>query len=101
MKKTVAPRDQKQTPAINLPERIEQLSAKRQEVIRPLLEHPREFVLLSDRAIAKRLHTDPATVVRIARGLGFSSHRAFQQHLHELSHAFATSLDNMQDDGRH
>src|SRR5712672_1323642 len=100
MKKTVAPRNQKQPPAINLPERIEQLSAKRQEVIRPILEHPREFVLLSVRAIAKRLHTDPATVVRIVRGLGFSSYRAFQHHLHELSLAFATSLDTMQDGGR-
>jgi len=76
MKKTPA-RDQKQPPAINLPERIEQLSAKRQEVIRPILEHPREYVLLSVRAIAKRLHTDPATVVRIVRGLGFSSYRDF------------------------
>src|SRR5712675_1503333 len=100
MKKTVAPRDQKQTPAINLPERIEQLSAKRQEVIRPILEHPREFVLLSVRDIAKRLRTDPATIVRIVRGLGFSSYREFQQHLHALSLAFATSLDTMQDGGR-
>src|SRR5882757_8479017 len=100
MKKTVAPRDQKQTPAINLPERIAQLSAKRQEVIRPILEHPREFVLLSVRAIAKRLHTDPATVVRIVRGLGFSSYRDFQHHLHELSLAFATSLDTMQSGGQ-
>jgi DNA-binding MurR/RpiR family transcriptional regulator len=99
MKKTPA-RNQTQPPAINLPERIEQLSAKRQEVIRPILEHPREFVLLSVRAIAKRLHTDPATVVRIVRGLGFSSYRAFQHHLHELSLAFATSLDTMQDGGR-
>jgi len=56
--------------------------------------------LLSVRAIAKRLHTDPATVVRIVRGLGFSSYRAFQHHLHELSLAFATSLDTMQDGGR-
>jgi RpiR family carbohydrate utilization transcriptional regulator len=99
MKKTAA-RNQTQTPAINLPERIEQLSAKRQEVIRPILEHPREYVLLSVRAIAKRLHTDPATVVRIVRGLGFSSYREFQHHLHELSLAFATSLDTMQDGGR-
>jgi DNA-binding MurR/RpiR family transcriptional regulator len=97
MKKTAA---RNQTPAINLPERIEQLSAKRQEVIRPILEHPREYVLLSVRAIAKRLHTDPATVVRIVRGLGFSSYREFQHHLHELSLAFATSLDTMQAGGR-
>ena len=92
MKKTAVPNPL----AINLPERIDQLSAKRQEVIRPILEHPREYVLLSVRAMAKRLDTDPATVVRIVRGLGFSSYREFQHHLHELSLAFATSLDTMQ-----
>jgi DNA-binding MurR/RpiR family transcriptional regulator len=81
---------------VNLAERIDQLSAKRQEIIRPILEHPREYVLLSVRAMAKRLETDPATVVRIVRGLGFSSYREFQHHLHELSLAFATSLDTMQ-----
>ena len=89
-----------QKSSINLPQRIEQLSAKRQEVIRPILEHPREYVLLSVRAIAKRLHTDPATIVRIVRGLGFTSYREFQHHLHELSLAFATSLDTMQVGGR-
>jgi RpiR family transcriptional regulator, carbohydrate utilization regulator len=92
MKKPVHP----QASTINLPERIDHLSAKRQEIIRPILEHPREYVLLSVRAIAQRLHTDPATVVRIVRGLGFSSYREFQHHLHELSLAFATSLDTMQ-----
>src|SRR5207237_8542245 len=82
--------------SIHLGERIEQLSVKRQEVIRPILEHPREYVLLSVRAMAKRLRTDPATIVRIVRGLGFGSYREFQRHLHELSLAFATSLDTMQ-----
>jgi len=81
---------------ISLPERIEQLSTKRQEIIRPILEHPREYVLLSVRALAKRLGTDPATIVRIVHGLGFASYREFQHHLHELSLAFATSLDTMQ-----
>jgi RpiR family transcriptional regulator, carbohydrate utilization regulator len=81
---------------IHLPERIDQLSAKRQEIIRPILEHPREYVLLSVRAMANRLGTDPATVVRIVRGLGFANYRAFQHHLHELSLAFATSLDTFQ-----
>jgi DNA-binding MurR/RpiR family transcriptional regulator len=87
-------------PTINLPERIDQLSAKRQEIIRPILEHPREYVLLSVRSMAKRLRTDPATVVRIVRGLGFASYREFQHHLHELSLAFATSLDTLQAAGR-
>lgn len=84
---------------LHLAERIDQLSIKRQEIIRPILEHPREYVLLSVRAMAKRLHTDPATIVRIVRGLGFASYREFQQHLHELSLAFATSLDTMQSAG--
>jgi RpiR family carbohydrate utilization transcriptional regulator len=89
-----------QVSAPSLAERIELLSAKRQEIIRPILEHPRDYVLLSVRAMAKRLHTDPATVVRIVRGLGFASYRDFQRHLHDLSIAFATSLDTMQSAGR-
>jgi len=85
---------------LHLAERINQLSIKRQEIIRPILEHPREYVLLSVRAMAKRLRTDPATIVRIVRGLGFASYREFQRHLHELSLAYATSLDTMQSAGR-
>src|SRR5216684_5704771 len=90
---------------INLQERIATLTAKRQEILRPVLEHPRGFVLLSVRAMAKRLGTDPATIVRIVRVLGFASFREFQKHLHDLSIAFATSADTMQtansDRGRH
>jgi RpiR family transcriptional regulator, carbohydrate utilization regulator len=89
-----------QASAPSLAERIELLSAKRQEIIRPILEHPRDYVLLSVRAMAKRLKTDPATVVRIVRGLGFASYRDFQRHLHDMSIAFATSLDTMQSAGR-
>jgi DNA-binding MurR/RpiR family transcriptional regulator len=72
------------------------LSPKRQEIIRPALERPREFVLLSVRAIADRLNTDPATMVRIVRGMDFDSYRQFQHYLHELSIANATSLETMQ-----
>jgi DNA-binding MurR/RpiR family transcriptional regulator len=93
MKRKEAP-SQATTP--HLAERIDQLSIKRQEIIRPILEHPREYVLLSVRAMAARLHTDPATIVRIVRGLGFGSYREFQRHLHELSLVYATSLDTMQ-----
>lgn len=83
----------------NLAERIDHLSIKRQEIIRPILEHPRDYVLLSVRAMAARLKTDPATIVRIVRGLGFGSYREFQRHMHELSLAYATSLDTMQSGG--
>ncbi len=80
---------------INLAERIENLTSKRQEIIRPILEHPREYVLLSVRSMAQQLKTDPATIVRIVRGLGFATYRDFQHHLHELSIAFASPLDSM------
>ncbi len=80
----------------NLAQSIEKLTVKRQEIIRPILEHPREYVLLSVRAMAQQLKTDPATIVRIVQGLGFSSYREFQHHLHELSIAFATPVDAMQ-----
>jgi RpiR family carbohydrate utilization transcriptional regulator len=85
--------------APNLPERIDKLSVKRQEIIRPILEHPKEYVLLSVRSMAERLSTDPATVVRIVRGLGFASYRDFQKHLHELSIAFASPVEMMQTGG--
>jgi DNA-binding MurR/RpiR family transcriptional regulator len=81
---------------INLHERLGSLSAKRQEIVRPILEHPRGFVLLSVRAMAIRLNTDPATLVRVVRALGFAGFRDFQRHLHDLSIAFATSADTMQ-----
>jgi DNA-binding MurR/RpiR family transcriptional regulator len=81
---------------IHLQERLGKLTAKRQEIVRPVLEHPRGFVLLSVRAMAKRLDTDPATIVRIVRVLGFASFREFQKHLHDLSIAYATSADTMQ-----
>jgi RpiR family transcriptional regulator, carbohydrate utilization regulator len=74
---------------------LERLSRKRQELIRPVLENPREFVLLSVRSLAERLHVDPATAVRVVLGMGFASYRDFQRYLHELSISQATSLDTM------
>ncbi len=85
-----------ESPALHLAERIHELNPKRQEIVRPILEHPREYVLLSVRALAKRLSTDPATIIRIVHGLGFETYKHFQRHLHDLSLAFATSLDTMQ-----
>src|SRR5437773_2205840 len=80
----------------NLAVRMIGLSARRQQIIRPVLANPRKFVLLRVRDLAKELGTDAATVVRIVRGLGFENYRAFQHHLHEASVAYATSLDTMQ-----
>jgi RpiR family carbohydrate utilization transcriptional regulator len=77
-------------------DRLNRISPKRQDIIRPIFEHPRAFVLSNVRNMAQRLGTDPATVIRIVRGLGFRGFREFQHYLHELSLAFATSADTMQ-----
>jgi DNA-binding MurR/RpiR family transcriptional regulator len=82
-------------------ERVSQLSKKRQELIRPVYERPRDYVLLSIRDTAAKLNTDPATVLRIVRSMGFGSYRDFKAYLHELSIASATSLDGMQSNSRH
>jgi RpiR family transcriptional regulator, carbohydrate utilization regulator len=79
----------------SLSDKLKHLNPKRQEIIRPVLENPRPFVLLSVRALADRLGTDPATTVRIVQGLGFETYKDFQRHLHDLSVAYATSLDTM------
>ncbi len=79
----------------NLAARLTNLSDRRQQIIRPVLANPREFVLLSVRDLAKSLGTDAATIVRIVQGMGFENYRAFQHHLHEASIAYATSLDTM------
>src|SRR5260370_10030674 len=84
----------------HLAERIEHLSVKRQEIIRPILEHPREYVFLSVRAMAAGLQADPATIVRFVRGLGFVTYPEFQRHLHELSLAYATYLNTMHSGAR-
>jgi DNA-binding MurR/RpiR family transcriptional regulator len=86
---------------LSFAERISHLNQKRQEIMRPVHEHPREYVLLSIRDLASRLNTDPATVLRIVRSLGFQSYRDFKAYLHELSIATATSLEGMQINLRH
>jgi RpiR family carbohydrate utilization transcriptional regulator len=82
--------------AMSFGERIGLLSVKRQEIIRPIQERPRDYVLLSIRDVAQELKTDPATVLRIVRGMGFNSYREFKAYLHELSVASATSLEGLQ-----
>lgn len=76
-------------------ERIALLHQKRQELMRPVQENPKAFVLASIRDLAKQLKIDPATVLRIVRAMGFPSYRDFKSYLHELSVASATSLDGM------
>lgn len=59
-------------------ERIGLLTVKRRELIRPIQEHPRDYVLLSIRDVASSLHSDPATILRIVRSMGFHSDREFK-----------------------
>src|SRR6202161_4285625 len=87
--------NQDRVPRASLGELIGRLTRTRQEVIRPVLENPREFVLLSVRSMADKLNSDPATTVRIVRRMGFPSYRDFQKFLHDLSIAHATSFDLM------
>ncbi|HEV2289901.1 MAG TPA: MurR/RpiR family transcriptional regulator [Candidatus Acidoferrales bacterium] len=72
---------------------VRSLSAKRQEVIRPLLENPRKYVLYSLRGLAKEFNSAPATLLRIAREMGFASYRDFRSYLHELAIAQATPFE--------
>jgi RpiR family carbohydrate utilization transcriptional regulator len=72
------------------------LSEKRQQIIRPVFECPRDFVLLNVRDLAHKLGTAPATIVRIVQCLGFESYKSFQHYLHDLSITSATILDSMQ-----
>ena len=74
---------------------LDQLSSKRQDIIRPVLECPREFVLLNVRDMARRLATGPTTIVRIVQALGFESYKDFQHYLHDLSVTSSTILDSM------
>lgn len=80
----------------NLSDTFASLTPKRRELLRPVFENPRDFVLLNVRELAKRLRVDPATAVRIILKMGFASYREFQHYLHELSVSQATSLDTMQ-----
>src|ERR1700760_4463607 len=79
---------------------LEQLSEKRQAIIRPVLESPREFVLLNVRDMGRRLAAPPTTIVRIVQALGFRSFKDFKHYLHDLSVTSATILDSMEAAGK-
>ena len=75
---------------------LEPLSPRRRQLISPVLDNPKEFVLLSARALADKLNVDAATAVRIVLRMGFGSYREFQRFLHDLAMSQATGLDMMQ-----
>ena len=89
----MADKRQKRKHDSHFPSLVRGLSPKRQEVIRPLLEHPRRYVLHSLRDLAAELDSAPATLLRIAREMGFPRFHDFRRYLHELSVAQATPFD--------
>ena len=82
-----------EVPPGGVAEILSKIKPKRQQMIRPVLEHPRDYVLLSVRSLAQRLKLDPSTLLRTILAMGFSEYKHFQWYLHELSVAHATSLD--------
>lgn len=67
----------------------------RQNMMRPVLEHPREYVLLSIRAMADKLKVDPATISRTVIAMGFGNYREFREYLHRCSVAHSTAFERM------
>jgi DNA-binding MurR/RpiR family transcriptional regulator len=75
--------------------RIAKLAPQKQELIRPVIENAGDFLFLSIRAMAERLDTDTATILRIVRAMGFAGYPDFRRYLHQLTIANASSLQSM------
>jgi RpiR family transcriptional regulator, carbohydrate utilization regulator len=88
-----APRDKKQEANIDV--MLKRIYHTRQEMMRPVLEHPREYVLLSIRALAEKLKVDPTTISRTVTAMGFSNYREFRRYLHQSSVAYSTAFERM------
>jgi RpiR family transcriptional regulator, carbohydrate utilization regulator len=80
---------------LNWSQRIRGLAQQKQELIRPVVENPDDFLFLSIRALAQKLGTDTATTLRVVRTMGFSGYPEFRRYLHEVTIANATSLQSM------
>ena len=74
---------------------LERIYETRREMMRRVLEHPRDYVLLSIREVAAKLQVDAATVSRTVNAMGFSNYREFQKHLHQLAVTYSTSFERM------
>jgi DNA-binding MurR/RpiR family transcriptional regulator len=74
---------------------LERIHKTRREMMRPVFEHPRDYVLLNIREFGQKLQVDPATISRTVTAMGFRSYREFQKYLHQLSIAHSTALERM------
>ena len=77
-------------------ELVRGLSPRRRALVGPILERPRDYVLLSARKLAEAVGADAMAVLRAIRGMGFTGYAGFRQYLHELALVQATQLDAMQ-----
>jgi hypothetical protein len=75
---------------------VRSLSPKRRELVRPILDQPRDYVLLSARKLAHAVGSDAMTVLRAIRAMGFEGYAEFRRYLHELALVQATQLDPIQ-----
>jgi DNA-binding MurR/RpiR family transcriptional regulator len=76
---------------------VERLTPRRREIVRPVLSEPRSYVLLSLRGVARKLKSDPSTLLRTVQAMGFKQYRDFQRYLQERTIAFSTSFDTMEE----
>lgn len=90
------PRRQPQFVPKSLNDMLSRIRPSRQDMIRPVLEAPRDYVLLSIHELAARRQVDAATVSRTISAMGFPSYRDFRRYLHQLSIANTTALSQMQ-----
>ncbi|HXH06968.1 MAG TPA: MurR/RpiR family transcriptional regulator [Vicinamibacterales bacterium] len=72
------------------------LSPRRRELVRRVLDRPRDYVLLSARKLAQAVGADAMAVLRAIRDMGFHGYADFRRYLHELALAQATQLDTLQ-----
>jgi DNA-binding MurR/RpiR family transcriptional regulator len=86
---------------VQIPDLMRALTPRRREMIRPVLDQPRSFVLLSLRAMSRKLKADPATLLRSVQAMGFKRYHDFQEYLHNRSIAFSTALDAMEEPAAH
>ena len=89
--------DRRAIRALKMPSELTRhLSPKRRELIGPVLDEPRHYVLMSVRKLAEALGADAMAVLRAIRGMGFKGYADFRSYLHELALAQSTQLDTMQ-----
>src|SRR5437867_1123710 len=76
---------------------VRDLSPRRRALVGPILDRPRDYVLLSARKMAKVVGSDAMAVLRAIRSMGFGGYEEFRRYLHELALVQATQLDTMRD----